>query len=149
MVGHAIFIMTTWFFILMARTFNTLEEASKIWKKEQEKALVKSGIFCYCTCYHMEDNIKKTNPISECKLLLPKEVYKKFETNTKEEDKYYDSNAQIAVIAPGIIRVKLYSDEKNNYLLKEQLCKRSCDVEILLKRYLGQKIRLGKNLLIT
>ncbi len=133
----------------MNRTFNTIEEAIDTWRKEAEKGLVKSGILCECHCYRREDKIKNASPIARCTLLIPENVYNNYVKETSE--RYKDVNYEfpyVAVLMPGHIRVRFYGKEKEDYMTKQDLCKNQFKVEELLKRYLGKKIRLGKNILI-
>ncbi len=132
------------------RTFDTREEAMETLHKEYERTQVKSGILCKCECYRWGDNIRETEPIHECKfLLVPQDIYEKYEQHTREEDKdTYTSTAHVVVVHSGSIRVRLYPNGRDNYSVMEDLCKRATNVEELLEKYLGQKIRLGKNLLV-
>jgi len=133
------------------RTFNTEQDALKAWEEDSEKAfakLHKSGIYCRCECYRWDDNARK-EPLRTCELLLPEEEYRGYERFTSKEDKGIDSKAHVAVIRPGRIRVRFYPPEKakDNYSVEQDLCERRYKVEDFLSRYLGEKIRLGKNLL--
>lgn len=135
----------------MDRTFNSMEEAVEAWNREAEKALLKrgySGILCECCCYRKEDEIKSTSPIRTCTLLVPENVYRDFaeHTDARYKDPAYKFPC-VAVLSQGFIRVRFCGDERNDYATKQNLCENSLRVEELLKRYLGKKIRLGKNIL--
>lgn len=133
------------------RVFNTIEEYVNTLKEDAEKAFKrkpKSGILCECHCYRRKDDIRHASPIRQCLLLIPEETYNGYKKYTDE--RYKDVSYEfphVAVLAPGHIRVRKYGD-KNDYGTKENLCKYQYVVEELLERYLGQKIRLGKNILV-
>jgi len=139
----------------MPQTFKSIEEYVKYRHDLHDRALPKSGIYCNCSCYKMDEDIRGKNPMNECTLLLPQELYEKLESYTREEDKRFYSKASVAVIFPGIIRVKLepkvnkekYGDDKPHYINRwQELCEYSTTIDYLMGKHLGQKIRLGKNL---
>jgi len=133
----------------MNRTFNTIEEAIKTWREEAEKGLVKSGILCECHCYRRKDKIRDESPLRRCTLLVPENIYNEYVkwTDKRYEDVFYEF-PYVAVLAPGHIRVRFYGNERDDYMTKQNLCRNKFKVEELLKRYLGNKIRLGKNILV-
>lgn len=138
------------------RAFNTIEEAVEAWKKEAEARAEKepkSGILCKCQCYRREDKIKYSSPVGTCTLLLPEEVYNDYLKWTDE--RFKDVNYEfpyVAVISPGRIRVRFYSNSPglpgDDYMIGRNLCDNKLRVEWLLEKYLGKKIRLGKNILV-
>lgn len=136
----------------MDRIFNTIEEAVETWDEEAKKALLRkgfSGIFCKCECYRREDEIKSTPPIKECFLLIPEDIYKDYLKYTDERYKDRDYEfPYVAILSPGCIRVRFYGNGRDDYTTEQNLCKNSLKVEKLLERHLGEKIRLGKNLLV-
>ncbi|MCX6711544.1 MAG: hypothetical protein NT139_00705 [Candidatus Woesearchaeota archaeon] len=134
---------------MVYRVFNTIEEAIETWREDEEKAFkrrAKSGILCECHCYRRKDDIRHASPIRQCLLLIPEETYNGYKKDT--DKRYKDVSYEfphVAVLAPGYIRVRKYGD-KNDYGTEQNLCKYQYVVEELLKRYIGQKIRLGKNI---
>ncbi|MFH1106110.1 MAG: hypothetical protein V1731_02785 [Candidatus Aenigmatarchaeota archaeon] len=138
-----------------SRTFNTAEEAIATWQKEAEARMMRSGILCRCHCYapgvggYDPDvgSVRGVSPLRWCLKLLPEDTYRKYERDTREEDKYYYSKKQVAVTHPGEIRVRLDAREENNYSVKHDICP-SPSAESLLLGYLGKKVRLGKNIIV-
>ncbi len=137
----------------MGRTFNTLEEAIKTWKEENEIAvtkMVKSGILCKCHCYRRKDKIKNKSPFKKCILLIPEKTYNHYVKQTSL--RYKDSNYEfpyIAVLSPGNIRVRFYDNPREDYMIKQNLCENSFKIEYFLAKYIGKKIRLAKNILVS
>ncbi len=116
------------------RTFNTIEEAIKTWRAEQDAGLSRSGILCYCTC-HIEKKPKNQHR-SRCVILVPKEVYEKYHKKGDE---------------PGMLRViySTHTERKKafkNFGVESDLCSHKFDIDTLLAKHFGKKIRLGKNL---
>ena len=129
-----------------------LEEAIKTWNKESEEAFRKrgfNGILCECHCYRRGDKIRETSPIRKCTLLIPEKIYNEYVKLTDEryKDVFYEF-PYVAVLAPGNIRVRFHGNERDDYTTKQNLCENNLRVERLLKKYLGKKIRLGKNILV-
>lgn len=136
---------------LKAWKFNTIEEAVEYWNKEAERAFKKtskSGVLCECYCYRREDDIRAKSPLKRCTLLIPKGIYNDYLKWTSERYKDPDYKfPYVAVMSPGVIRVRFYGG-RDDYTLRQNLCENSFRVDGLLKRYLGKKIRLGKNILV-
>ena len=133
----------------MGRVFNTLEEAMEVWRKERENALVKRGILCQCECYRREDDIRSTSPLCRCLVLISEEVYEDYVKWTS--GRYKDPDYKfpfVAVLAPGVIRVRFGGNQRDDYATKTNLCENRFLVEELLQRHLGKKVRLGRNVLV-
>lgn len=130
------------------RTFNTIEEAVETWRREAEKGINYSGVLCQCFCSHYSDAEMRKLPRYQnfCMVLLPSEVYKEYEDCQKEAEKY-GFKKQTILLGPGRITVKFHPDEKYN---KDILtpCEYRDNIKTLLLRQIGNKIRLGKNLLV-
>jgi len=127
------------------RTFNTEEEMFEAIKKDEEehyRKTSKSGVLCSCCCYKQFEEEKHLRIISNCALLLPKKVYEMYESYTEK------SIGDVTIIHPGFLKVIWNPKETDNYTTKEELCKRKGKLEYLLDRYLGQEIRLGRNIKI-
>lgn len=118
------------------RTFNTLEQAIRIWRKEADASHPRSGVICRCSC--IRDDEERTE--SSCLLLLPLEVYiryKQFERQTGKEQ------------PPGVLRIELasVSRDKDNYLTRCELCARRQELDYLLEQIIGQYVTIGINVI--
>lgn len=118
------------------RTFNTVEEAVETWEKESEAKQVKSGILCTCACYRGAPGERSL--FETCQLLLPEKIYNQYQR--------YRPDSDAAVLGPGVIRVNLSPNERENYVITQDLCKYRFTITAILQKHLGQKIRLGKNI---
>jgi hypothetical protein len=127
------------------KPFNTEKDMLEFYRKEAEKIKPMSGILCNCNCYRWEpQDIRQVSPLQHCLVILPPDRYKQYETETREEDKWYNSRKEVVVIHPGYIRVRRQQKEKDNYCTDVYICKN----KISLDKFVGKKIRLGKNLLV-
>ena len=118
--------------------------------KRSIKAITRGarGVLCYCTCYKEGTvEIYGEHPLHDCLLLVPTEIYERLERWTTDKNRAHNANTLVAVVWPGIIRVRWQKNPRDNYWLEQDLCK--CQrVDTAIKVHLGKKVRLGRNILV-